>query len=88
MNTALLPLEMLNPGEWAEVADVHGEPGWIGRMAELGVRVGTRIRLLRGGSPCLFQVGGCKLCLRGEQTMQIMVRLVDRAIPAAVGECL
>jgi ferrous iron transport protein A len=75
-----LPLEFLSPGEWAEVADVHGEPGWVGRMAELGVRVGTKLRLLRGGSPCLFQVGGCRLCLRGEQAMQIMVRPLDERL--------
>lgn len=73
---AVLPLELLSPGEWAEVADVHGEPGWVGRMAELGIRVGTKLRLIRGGSPCLFQVGASRLCLRGEQAMQIMVRPV------------
>jgi Fe2+ transport system protein FeoA len=76
MQTTIVPLELLNPGEWAEVVEVSGEPGWVGRMAELGVRAGTRLQLLRGGSPCLFQVGTCRLCLRGEQAMQIMVRPV------------
>jgi Fe2+ transport system protein FeoA len=70
----LLPLELLRPGEEAEVADVTGAPGWISRMAELGVRIGCRLRMLQGGCPCLFQVGGCRLCLRGEESMQILVR--------------
>ena len=70
----LLPLELLRPGEEAEVADVTGTPGWISRMAELGVRIGCRLRMLQGGCPCLFQVGGCRLCLRGEESMQILVR--------------
>src|SRR5438067_2139397 len=54
MHNALLPLEWLESGEWGEVADVTGEPAWVGRMAELGVRVGTRLRVLQQGQPCLL----------------------------------
>ena len=67
------------PGDWADVADVSGEAGWVGRMAELGVRAGCRLRVLQPGSPCLLQVGGCRLCLRGECLMQILVRPVASA---------
>jgi Fe2+ transport system protein FeoA len=69
----LLPLEYLVPGEWADVAEVHGEAALVGRLAEMGVRIGSRLRLLRGGYPCLLQVGGSRLSLRGD-TMQILVR--------------
>jgi Fe2+ transport system protein FeoA len=72
----ILPLELLRPGEWADVADVSGEPGWVCRMAELGVRVGCRLCMLQAGSPCLFQVGGSRLSLRGDCAMQILVRPV------------
>ena len=72
----LLPLEFLRPGEWAEVADVTGEPSWVGRLAELGLRTGSRLRLLQSGWPCLLQIGGCRLSLRGEQGTQILVRPV------------
>jgi ferrous iron transport protein A len=73
---SVLPLEMLQPGEWAQVEDVVGEPGWVSRMAELGLRAGGQLKVLRQGSPCLLQVGGCRLCVRGECTMQIFVRPV------------
>jgi Fe2+ transport system protein FeoA len=73
----LLPLELLDRGEWADVAEVTGEPGWIGRLAELGVRVGSRLRVLQPGSPCLLQVGDARLSLRGDWAMQILVRPVD-----------
>jgi ferrous iron transport protein A len=76
----LLPLEMLGTGEWADVAEVTGNPGWVGRLAELGVRIGCRLRMLRGGSPCLLQVGGSRLSLRGEEAMQILVRPVACAV--------
>ncbi len=69
-----LPLELLRPGEWADVAEVTGEPGWVGRMAELGVRAGSRVRMLRPGRPCLLQVEGARLSLRGEEVMNILVR--------------
>ena len=49
---------------------------WIGRMAELGVRVGSRLQLLRGGSPCLLQVDGSRLSLRNDWSTQILVRPV------------
>jgi ferrous iron transport protein A len=70
----LLPLECLQTGEWAEVEHVEGEPAWVGRMAELGVRAGCRLRMLQAGSPCLLDLAGSRLCLRGESLMQILVR--------------
>ncbi len=70
----LLPLEMLEAGEWAEVQEVVGGPAWVCRMAELGVRIGCRLCVLRQGSPCLLEVGGSRLSLRGESGVQILVR--------------
>lgn len=70
----VLPLELLRAGERAEIADVVGEPGWVSRMAELGLRVGNRLQMLRAGSPCLFQVGNSRLSLRGDHRLQILVR--------------
>jgi ferrous iron transport protein A len=73
---SLLPLEWLRSGEWADVAEVTGEPTWVGRLAELGVRVGSRLQVLQPGSPCLLQIGGCRLSLRGDDLLQILVRPV------------
>jgi Fe2+ transport system protein FeoA len=76
---SLLPLELLGSGDWADVAEVSGEPSWVCRMAEMGVRAGCRLQVLQPGSPCLLQVGGCRLCLRSECAAQILVRLVCAA---------
>jgi ferrous iron transport protein A len=72
----LLPLELLETGEWAEVHEVTGDPGWVGRMAELGLRQGSRLQVVRRGSPCLLQLGGSRLSVRGESGIQILVRPV------------
>lgn len=80
MLTDLMPLEFLSAGEWADIADVSGEPGWVSRLAELGVRIGCRLRVLQPGSPCLLQVGESRLSLRGDVAMQILVRPVAVAV--------
>ena len=77
MHADLLPLELLECGAWADVAEVSGEAAWVGRMAELGLGVGSRLRIVQPGSPCLLQVGGSRLSLRGESATQILVRPVN-----------
>jgi ferrous iron transport protein A len=72
----LMPLDLLRAGEWGEVADVTGDPAWVGRLAELGLRQGSRLCVLRPGSPCLLQVADCRLCLRGSECSQILVQPV------------
>lgn len=72
----LLPLDLLNTGEWADVAEISGEPAMVGRLAELGLRQGCRLQVLQPGSPCLLQIDQCKLCLRGNDCTQILVRPV------------
>ncbi len=73
----LMPLDMLRAGEVGEVEEVSGQPAWIGRLADLGIRQGCRVRVVQAGSPCLLDVGGCKLCLRGGECSQILVRPVS-----------
>jgi ferrous iron transport protein A len=70
----ILPLEMLGPGEWAEVAEITGEAGCVGRMAEMGLGVGCRLCILQQGSPCLVQIGETRLIVRGDCKLEILVR--------------
>lgn len=73
----LLPLEFLHPGEWADVAELSGDPSWISRMAELGLRAGSRLKMICAGSPCMLMVDNTRLSLRGDWAMQILVRPVN-----------
>ncbi len=75
----LLPLEMLRSGDWADVAEVQGDAGWVCRMAELGIRSGSRLQVVQDGSPCMLNIEGCRLCLRGDSGCQILVRPVPCA---------
>lgn len=76
MHSDLLPLELLQSGEWADVAELSGEVGWVGRMAELGLSIGSRLRILQSGSPCLLEVGDARLSLRADSASNILVRPV------------
>jgi Fe2+ transport system protein FeoA len=72
----LVPLELLGPGEWGEVHSITGDTAWVGRLAELGIRHGCQVQVLQPGSPCLLNVDGCRLSLRGECACQVFVRPV------------
>ncbi|MCI0376930.1 MAG: ferrous iron transport protein A [Gemmataceae bacterium] len=56
--------------------DISGDSRWVSRLAELGLRIGARVRILQPGSPCLIQVGEARFCLRGDDLGQILVRPV------------
>ncbi len=70
----VLPLDLLQPGEWAEVAAVEGNPPWVARLQEMGLQRGVRICMLQSGSPCLFQLGGSKLSLRLNDAGHVLVQ--------------
>jgi Fe2+ transport system protein FeoA len=73
----LLPLQFMASGETGVIEDVQGRPDWVGRMAELGIRSGNRVKVLSSGSPCLLLIGDCRLCLRMDECAHIMVRLAQ-----------
>jgi ferrous iron transport protein A len=79
----LLPLEMLKPGEWADVARVCGEAQTVHRLAEIGVRSGCRLCILQPGSPCMVQIGDLRLCLRSGLPTEILVRPLGFEKPVA-----
>ena len=69
----LLPLEMLPNGQWADVDSVCGEPSWVGRLAELGVRIGGQPSAGAATRRTVFAAGGrFRLSLRSPT--QILVR--------------
>ena len=78
----LLPLEFLHNGDWGDIAEITGEPSWVHRLAELGVRTGCRVCVLQGGSPCLVEIGGVRISVRSDLATHILVR--PRGVAEAV----
>ena len=73
-----LPLDLLNDGDLAEILEVDGEHAFVARAAEMGLREGVCVQMLRNGSPCLLDVNGARICLRPDGCQSIWVKPTGR----------
>jgi ferrous iron transport protein A len=69
----LIPLHLLNPGDTGKIALLHGDPGEVLRLQELGLCQGATVGMVRGGSPCILRLGEQTLCLRTDGPLQVLV---------------
>lgn len=69
----MVPLHCLGSAEWAEVTQVDGDPHWVARLADLGLRAGVQLRMIQPGSPCLFEIGATRLSLRPDADLSVFV---------------
>jgi Fe2+ transport system protein FeoA len=70
----LVPLSILQAGEFAQIGAVLGHPEEVHRLEEIGLRGGTHIEMLQTGSPCIIRLGGQKLCFRSDELLSVLVR--------------
>lgn len=68
-----VPLDMLRSNEQAQVVELTGNQQQVHRLAEMGLRVGCMIRMVRPGSPCVLSLGGKRLSLRLSPDTDIFV---------------
>ena len=69
----LIPLDMLGPGQGGRVFEVLGAPHAVHRLEELGLGIGSAVRVLRQGPPSLLALGGQRLCFRPEPGITVLV---------------
>jgi Fe2+ transport system protein FeoA len=74
---AILPLQFLRAGEQGEVVDVHGDDRLVARLAEKGLRLGSRLETLMPGNPCVLRIDETKLSLRADDHVEILVRVAQ-----------
>jgi ferrous iron transport protein A len=75
MQDDLIPLHLLREGKHAEVAEIVGVPEQVQRVQEMGFRQGVELEMVRHGSPCIVRIGGQSLCLRGNEMLNVLVRM-------------
>lgn len=73
----LIPLNQLQRGSRAQVAEVLGSIEQVQRMREIGVSQGAELEMVQPGSPCIVRFGSSKLCIRADDTLGVLVRLGD-----------
>jgi Fe2+ transport system protein FeoA len=70
---ARIPLQKLRAGQPANISCVTGNPQDVARFAEMGLRCGTRVCVVRGGNTCILQVEGHRMCVRPSKELAILV---------------
>lgn len=69
----LIPINMIPPGQQAEVRQIVGQPEHIRRLEELGVRGGVILEVVQTGTPCIIRIGTTKLCFRDGEMCAVLV---------------
>jgi ferrous iron transport protein A len=70
----LIPLNRLKPGQFAQVGRILGPADHVHRLEEFGLRSGTTIQMFRPGNPCIVRMAGNKVCLRSDESLNVLVR--------------
>ena len=72
-----VPLNRLGSGQPAEICDIKGEAGRVHRLHEFGLRQGAKIQMFRAGNPCIIRMAGSKVCIRMDDSLQVMVKPIS-----------
>ncbi|GMU93518.1 MAG: hypothetical protein AMXMBFR4_25760 [Candidatus Hydrogenedentota bacterium] len=70
-----LALTDCRAGDECEVIDVHADSQLSMRLREMGMVSGARLRVARGGSPLILEIGEARVCMRGDDAARVRVRL-------------
>lgn len=73
----MIPLDLLQTGERAEICEVDGGEDSVHRLAEIGLRVGVEIRMQQPGQPCVLAIGDHRLSVRLDPSTQIYVTVTS-----------
>ncbi|MDZ4683900.1 MAG: FeoA family protein [Planctomycetaceae bacterium] len=71
----VVPLELLKSGEEGRVCEIDGRPDFVHRLAEMGLRTGATVRMLRPGSPCILDLDHQRLSFRADQVASVFVEV-------------
>ncbi len=77
----VIPLELLEAGEEGAILSVEGSETLTHRLAEMGIREGAVIRMIRPGTPCLVAVNNHRMSLRIEGSASVLVEVSDPNTP-------
>ncbi len=76
----VLPLELLKSNEEGSIVELCGNAPVVHRLAEMGLRVGAMIRMVKPGAPCLLALDGKRLSLRMNDDLQVLVSVAQAAV--------
>lgn len=71
----VIPLEMLRTGESGQICEVDGTEEFVHRLAEMGLRTGARVEMLRAGSPCIVSLDQQRMSYRADEIATVLVEV-------------
>ena len=77
----LIPLNLLSFGEQGRVAWVDGPTNHVHHLAEMGIRPGTHIEIVRAGSPCIARINGRDYGFRLREDITVLVAIENQELP-------
>lgn len=72
-----VPLDCLRAGEAGRIADVAGCDEVVTRLAEIGLREGATVRMVKTGSPCILALNEQRLSFRPEECTHVFVEILQ-----------
>ncbi len=69
----LMPLSALRAGAQGQIHSIMGNTELVRHLAEIGLRCGTHLEMVRPGTTCILRIDGAKLCVRGDELLRVMV---------------
>ena len=72
----VVPLEMLVAGEEARVVEIDGQSAFVDRLAEMGLRAGVVLRMVKPGQPCILAIDNHRLSFRCDEAAAILVEVL------------
>lgn len=69
----VLPLETLRANESGRITLVDGEASAVQRLAEMGLREGATLRMIRPGEPSIIALGDHRLSVRLSDDTMVLI---------------
>jgi ferrous iron transport protein A len=74
----LVPLELLQVGECGRIRELQGNPEFVHRLQEMGLREGAAVEMVRPGSPCILAVDHHRFSVRLDESATVLVEVQPR----------
>ncbi|MBW3540964.1 MAG: ferrous iron transport protein A [Planctomycetes bacterium] len=72
----IVPLEDLYAGEGGRIVEIDGAEAAVQRLAEMGLRAGVAVRVLKTGSPAILGLDDQRLSFRPEAGTTVLVEVL------------
>ncbi len=69
-----LPIEFLSADSEGTIVELSGNPSYLHRLEEMGIRNGVRIKMVQSGEPCLIAIEGRRVSLRLGSSAEVYVQ--------------